>query len=139
MKERINKIMEMKGMNSTQFAAITGIGTATLSHIFSGRTHPSTEVVTKILEKFTDISPDWLLLGKGEMLRTGASSPVSDNRLAFTFDSQPAAKDEVKKAPETSQKPEKKEVIYIEKPARTIDKLMIFYSDNSFEIFVKEK
>jgi transcriptional regulator with XRE-family HTH domain len=138
MKERINKIMEMKGMNSTQFAAATGIKTATLSHIFSGRTYPSTEVITKILEKFSEICPDWILFGKGEMLRAGMPS-ASNNRLAFTFDSKPNARDEVKKVPETPLPTETKEIIYLEKSVKTIDKLLIFYSDNSFETFVKEK
>ncbi|MDR3245939.1 MAG: helix-turn-helix domain-containing protein [Prevotellaceae bacterium] len=137
MKERINKIMEMKGMNSSQFAVATGLNPATLSNILSGKTYPSTEVLTKILEKFSDISSDWLLLGKGEVLRTGGTPSVSDNRSLFSFENQSNERNTtVKKEPETSKNIEK-EVIYIEKPAKTIDKLLIFYSDNSFETFIK--
>jgi transcriptional regulator with XRE-family HTH domain len=138
MKDRINKIMEMKGMNSSQFAVATGLNPATLSNILSGKTYPSTEVVTKILEKFSDISSDWLLLGKGEILRTGGPPSVSDNQLQFSFEGKANERNTVKKEPETSKNIEK-EIIYIEKPVKTIDKLLIFYSDNSFETFIKEK
>ena len=137
MKERIGKIMAMKEMNSTEFAAVTGIKTATLSHIFSGRTFPSTEVITKILKKFSEISPDWLLFGRGEMLRSGTSS-ASGNRPGLLFEPQSSSKNPVNIQPDTPKKNESKEVIYIEKPPKTIEKIMIFYSDNSFETFVKE-
>ncbi|MDR2293408.1 MAG: helix-turn-helix domain-containing protein [Prevotellaceae bacterium] len=139
MKARISKIMEMKGMNSTQFAATTGIKTATLSHIFSGRTYPSTEVITKILEKFPDISPDWLIFGKNEILRTGRTPSASDNQLRSIFENKTRDRDTVKKETEILKNPDKKEITYIEKPSKTIDKLVIFYTDNSFETFVKEK
>ncbi|MDR2147115.1 MAG: helix-turn-helix domain-containing protein [Tannerella sp.] len=137
MKERIGKIMDMRGMNSTQFASATGIKTATLSHIFSGRTFPSTEVVSKILERFPDVSPDWLLFGKGEMLRSG-TPPASENRLGLVFDHQASDGETVNSQSDVSKKSDNKEIIYVEKPAKTIEKLMIFYSDNSFETFVKE-
>jgi transcriptional regulator with XRE-family HTH domain len=138
MKERISKIMEMKGMNSSQFAVVTKINPATLSNIFGGKTTPSTEVLIKILEKFPDINSDWLLFGKGEMLRSGTPL-ASENRIAFTFEGETNKRNEVKKDIEPQKKPETKEIIYVEKPARTIDKLIIYYSDNSYETFVKER
>ena len=40
-----------------------------LSQICSGKRNAGIEIVQRILENITEISPDWLLLGKGEMLR----------------------------------------------------------------------
>ncbi|MDR0836497.1 MAG: helix-turn-helix domain-containing protein [Tannerella sp.] len=140
MNERVSKIMQVKGLNLTQFASATDINPATLSNISSGKTNPSTEVITKILEKFSDINSDWLLLGKGEMLRTGGKTlSASDNQLGLAFESKTNERETVNKMPEISKNTESKEVIYIEKPVRTIDKLMVFYSDKSFETFVMEK
>lgn len=56
-------------MSRTDFAAKLGISNAVLSHIASGRNKASLDFVIAILTKFPDISPDWLLLGRGEMKR----------------------------------------------------------------------
>ena len=40
-----------------------------LTHISSGRNKPGLDLITKILSRFPEISPDWLLLGEGEMHR----------------------------------------------------------------------
>jgi transcriptional regulator with XRE-family HTH domain len=140
MNERINKIMEMKGMNPTRFAAATEINPATLSNIFSGKTNPSTEVIIKILEKYSDINPDWLLFGKGDMLRTGGmSQSVSNNQLGFKFENKTNEKETVNKESKMLKNIESKEIVHIEKPAKTIDKLLIIYTDNSFETFIKKE
>lgn len=60
--------MEINKINKQKFCEKTGIsygnvtGKAQFSE-FGG------EQITEILRTFPDISPDWLLLGKGEMLR----------------------------------------------------------------------
>ena len=76
MKERIIKVMEHEGMGQAQFSAAIGIQRAAMSHIISGRNNPSLDVMLKILHRFPYIDPDWLLFGKGEMLRAGAEGNV---------------------------------------------------------------
>ena len=80
MKERIIKIMECERMGQAQFASAIGIQRAAMSHIISGRNNPSLDVMTKILHRYPQINPDWLLLGKGEMLRdnTPAMEPADN-------------------------------------------------------------
>lgn len=68
-KERIEKIMQMEGLNSGQFAQEIGIQTSTLSHILNGRNKPSLDVMKKILNRYPKIESDWLILGQGAMLR----------------------------------------------------------------------
>jgi hypothetical protein len=36
---------------------------------------PSLELVTKILKLYPDISPDWLILGEGDLFRTPSTTP----------------------------------------------------------------
>ena len=74
-RERIMQVMAQKGFTASQFAEAIGIQRAAMSHITSGRNNPSLDVMKKILERFPDISPDWLLMEKGPMKR--GSQPVA--------------------------------------------------------------
>lgn len=82
MKERIIKIMECERMGQAQFASAIGIQRAAMSHIISGRNNPSLDVMTKILHRYPQINPDWLLLGKGEMLRDNTPAMVPADNIA---------------------------------------------------------
>lgn len=69
--ERISKVLKIKGLTASKFAEEIGVQRSNISHILSGRNKPSLELVLKILEKYPDINPDWLLRGKGEIFREG--------------------------------------------------------------------
>lgn len=68
MKDRIRQLMEAQHMNQQTFATCTGISTASLSSIFTGRTRPTLNHVDAILEKFPNVNPLWLLKGTGGMM-----------------------------------------------------------------------
>ena len=87
--QRIVRIMQDKNMNPTQFSEAIGIQRAAMSHITSGRNNPSADVITKIVERFEDINPGWLLTGKGTMKNSsnnqsgglfGETAPPSGHR-----------------------------------------------------------
>ena len=48
---RIQKLMNSEGLNAARFSQITGIQTATLSHIFSGRNKASLDQLKKLLQR----------------------------------------------------------------------------------------
>ena len=88
MKDRIRIIMQASGMNASQFADAVGIRRATVTHITTGRNEPSLNVIYKILTKFTDVSPDWLLFGYGEMYRNGTvgeNAPKAHEQVDLTL------------------------------------------------------
>lgn len=68
-RSRIEKVIEMSNLNSGQFAIQIGVQNSTLSHILNSRNNPSLDVLKKILNRFPNISSDWLILGQGAMLR----------------------------------------------------------------------
>lgn len=68
-KERIEKIILDEGLTSGQFAVEIGIQNSTLSHILNNRNNPSLDVIKKILNRFPNISSDWLISGKGSIYR----------------------------------------------------------------------
>lgn len=68
--ERILKIIELTKLNKRQFSNEIGVQPQTLHHIISGRlTKPGYEIIEKILSTFSYISADWLITGKGEMIK----------------------------------------------------------------------
>ena len=64
-KERILQYLDLKGISKYECYNKTGISRSVLSQS-NGMTE---ENLLKFLAQFDDISPDWLLYGKGEMLR----------------------------------------------------------------------
>ena len=144
MKERILKIMEFERMGQAQFASAIGIQRAAMSHIISGRNNPSLDVMTKILHRYSQINPDWLLLGKGEMLRdnTPAMEPA-DNiaKIPPQIQVVPEGHQELpfQESRKELENSEKTWAISVEKPSKTVSKIMVFYSDNTYDTFVPEK
>jgi len=69
MKDRIEKLLAAEQLTSAKFADTIGVQRSSVSHILSGRNKPSLDFITKILETFTSINPDWLLMGKGKMYK----------------------------------------------------------------------
>jgi transcriptional regulator with XRE-family HTH domain len=68
-KERIEQIILEEGISSGQFAAEIGIQSSTLSHLLNDRNKPSLDVMKKILNRYPEISSDWLIMGVGSMFR----------------------------------------------------------------------
>jgi transcriptional regulator with XRE-family HTH domain len=66
---RIEKIMEAENLSSGIFAGQIGVQNSTLSHILNNRNKPSLDVLKKILQRYPEISSDWLILGQGPMYR----------------------------------------------------------------------
>ncbi len=77
MVERINKIKDEKAKSERQFAIEIGMAPNTLNQSMTGKRAVSLDIILRILDRFPDISSDWLLFGKGEM-------HVEDNLPRFT-------------------------------------------------------
>jgi plasmid maintenance system antidote protein VapI len=156
MKDRIIRLMETEGFPSSKFADEIGIQRAVISHITTGRNEPSKDVIIKILERFPDINPDWLLLGRGNMRRNKTDdvprrTETETRRLPNLFENAAQIRPEEKKAPEIRKETETKRPIEAtqqpvkeifgikETPARKVARIMVFYSNNTYETFVPEK
>lgn len=135
MKERILKVMETEGYSQAQFAAEIGIQRAAMSHIISGRNNPSLDVLLKILRRFPSISTDWLLFGNGPMTKSAQPAEPAEN-TAVPTDSNVAFADSIASSLVHQ---EKERVVTVEKPAKTISKIMVFYTDNTFDTYTLEK
>lgn len=145
MKERIIQIMEHEGLSSSKFAEEIDIQRSAMSHILSGRNNPSLDVLLKILKKFTYIDSDWLLFGKGEMIRPSAAGEpdLFTNTSKFPPEVQLASEYRTENGVETGvnggKQPVVEGIVCENKPSKNVSKIMIFYSDNTFDTFVPEK
>lgn len=63
--DRINQIIQSKGLSLSGFAEEIGVQRSSISHILSGRNRPSLDFVVKVLDRYPEISSDWLISGKG--------------------------------------------------------------------------
>lgn len=149
MKDRILMVMEREGLTPSRFAESIGIQRSAMSHIISGRNNPSLDVLLKILERFTYVDSDWLLFGKGEMLRNHTSNepdlftniPQITQVNASEVQAVPEYRKETRvETPVNNIKmPVTEQIIQQDKPVRNVTKIMIFYSDNTFDTFTPEK
>lgn len=132
MKTRIKELISREKLNSAQFSTEIGIAPSSLHHIVSGRNNPSLDVIQKILERYPQINAEWLINGKG---------PVFKNMV----------QGELFKSPEESIEMERKDVvpetkspvistteteIQQKEPIKKIDKIVIFYTDNTFKVYI---
>ncbi len=74
LENRIMQVFAYSTLSRLEFASRLGISNAVLSHISSGRNKAGMDLVLGVLTHFPEIDPEWLLLGKGEMLKKENSS-----------------------------------------------------------------
>lgn len=75
--ERLKSVIATKSNSASDFSKKIGIAQTTLSNQMKSPRGVSIDVVLLTLDQFPDVSAEWLLRGKGQML-------ISDNLPAFT-------------------------------------------------------
>lgn len=69
-KARILQFIDNQKIAKEKFCTQVGIDSSNLRGI-TLESDPNARIIAKILTEFPELSPDWLLIGKGEMLRSG--------------------------------------------------------------------
>jgi transcriptional regulator with XRE-family HTH domain len=155
--DRIKLIMEEVNLSYSAFAAEIGIQQSTLSHIIKKRNKASLDVVTKINNKFPQFNLYWLLYGQGEMLNN-KKVVVSSQPIAYRNENEPGLFDVNRENPDkvqalpnfrtenayppptdSAKEVIRQEIKFVEKPAKKITEIRIFFDDNTFQIFTCEK
>ena len=112
---RLEKVIQFYGLSASSFAEKIGVQRSSISHILSGRNKPSLEFIMKVLSSFPEVDLYWLLNGKGSF---------------------PSLEEKFEKLTETS-KPIKIKPAKSLSTDKSIQRIVIFYSDGSFEDFEK--
>jgi len=79
MKEQLLKLIESEGLTPAKLADEIGVQRSSISHILSDRNKPSYDFILKILNRFTGINAEWLITGKGNMIKGENTVQKSDN------------------------------------------------------------
>jgi len=126
--DRILSVIKLKNLSPSQFADEIGFQRSGMSHLLSGRNKPSLEFILKVLKRFPEIDPGWLLLGK---------SKTDTEVTNFEISSFPVEKSTNEKRPDEKNK-SIKDSEGQEKTESSIEKIVILYRDRSFKDYNPE-
>lgn len=126
---RIQELIRKNQLNAAKFADRIGVQRSNLSHVLTGRNKPGLDFIEKVLLEFPDIDANWLISGNKQS-RVAPSQAVTNENSA----------DETSESRNVSVNTEQhsgNRIIQSDKQAAKVDKIIVFYTDNSFEEFKK--
>jgi len=113
---RIKKIIENNDLTNSEFAEIIGVPKSSISHLLSERNKPSLDIITKISEKFDEITTDYLIFGSF----LSKKSQIKPSKDLFSSSDIDNSKDSVK---DSNNKVKSIIIIYENNKFEQIDKL----------------
>jgi transcriptional regulator with XRE-family HTH domain len=133
-RERLIEIMKSQELNSKQLSLELGVSAGTISNILGGRNKPSLEFLQNVANHFPFINPTWLFLGFGEKYIDGYVPEFTETRNNLFSQIEPSASTKSEKlCDEYSSNDTVASVAMQPCSARTVQKIVIFYSDGTFE------
>lgn len=66
---RIGVFFDKKGIRAIQVGNKIGLSSQTVYNVLRGKLLPPIQLITKLIEFYPELNPEWLLTGKGEMIK----------------------------------------------------------------------
>jgi len=136
--ERIELIIKKFELSPSAFADAIGIQRPSLSHILSGRNKASLDVVQKVLDTYQNIHPLWLINGEGKMIKEDIVEVSSDEKLLTEYQNKNKEITNVNSVKTENKKDsdiiKDEKILHSILESDEIDKIVIFYKDNTFKI-----
>lgn len=141
---RLKQFIDFVRLTSTQFADKADIPRPSLSQILTGRNKKiSTDLVQKLHVAFPELNILWLLYGEGSMTVSGVEVK-QDAAPLLDFETQKPEESVTPPTPTvhptlasaTEKCPADKPAIAIQ-AGKTVDYIMVFYTDQTFDMFKK--
>jgi len=121
MNRRLLQFLQAENITQAQFADTLSVARGSVSHILAGRNKPGYDFLESLLLHYPRLNLDWLMTGKGKMYREDQAAPESSSEFP---------QDTLFSTIQVPQNP---------LPARQIDRITVFWSDNTYqEFFAKE-
>ena len=154
LKERIKQLIRYYNLNDAAFAHKIQTNRSTLSQCLNGTNGVSKEIISKIHIAYPDVHTDWLLYGEGEPFKKQVRNPfsfTSKNEIFRPDDGNVSkyGKDSGVKSGDnsrqTSDDKTKTGNISIEnadlqqRENKRVVKIIVYYSDNTFEPYSPDK
>lgn len=126
-KDRLAHILRAKNLTASQFAELMEIQPSNVSHLLNGRNKPSLDFLIKIKEVFPEYSFDWIIMGK---------KPITEIKIEEEEDKPVIEFDDIEEN-DTESKEIQPNIIENQQEivgTSAIKKVLVIYSDNTFEI-----
>ncbi len=147
MKEKIVQLMKSEGLTPSRMAEILEIQPSGISHLVSGRNRPSFDLLQKILRRFPNINPYWLMLDDEQMYRNvsdeeqiaNIAKSAESHSLAippmdlFSLPTTPAIPPSSKDNIAVNSTPCQSSIT--EQPSSKVKRVIVLYEDGSCESF----
>ena len=133
MEEKLRILMQSENLTASRLAEILEVKPAAISHILSGRNKPSFELLCKIVNRFPQINPYWLLGDAKEMRNANAQNSTSNTQVTESgtlFDLQNATTD---KSDNLNMSQKSQAAATANFIRSDIEKIIIIYRDQTFE------
>ena len=111
MNRRLLQFIQAENITQTQFADTLSVARGSVSHILAGRNKPGYDFLESLLLHYPRLNLEWLLTGKGRMYKD-ASAGEEDGAVDLFPASMPGGRD--------------------------VERIVVFYSDNSYQEFHPE-
>ena len=144
-KDRLAHILRAKNLTASQFAELMGIQPSNVSHLLNGRNKPSLDFLTKLKELFPEYSFDWIIMGKKPITINEPNSAIfGDNNMKFDDidDNIISEFDDLDENNNDDVNMNEEHLVAnqnIVTDNGNIEKIILVYSDKSFEIIVPKK
>lgn len=136
--DRFRYVMKVYNETPSSFADKIGVQRSSISHILSERNKPSLDFIQKILEHYPKIDAQWLINGKQSPKETelvneeqGESTPTEIEETKIE-----ESEKEVVENSNHNKQDERSKVLSV--VGKKIDRIVVFYTDNTFESFNPE-
>ena len=136
--KRLEIILDYYNLSASAFADKINVQRSSLSHLLSGRNKPSLDFIIKVIEVFPEVDLYWILNGKGTFPKSEKIFSIQSTKQKVTSDETNTpdlfSTDQTNsKQPFINNEIEKKSISLSNNNAKTIERIVIFYTDGSFK------
>ena len=136
--KRLEIILDYYNLSASAFADKINVQRSSLSHLLSGRNKPSLDFIIKVIEVFPEVDLYWILNGKGKFPKSEKNFSIQSTKQEVTSDETNTpdlfSTDQTNsKQPYINNEIEKKTISLSNNDVKTIERIVIFYTDGSFK------
>lgn len=118
MNRRLLQFLQAENITQTQLADTLSVARGSVSNILAGRNKPGYDFLESLILHYPNLNLEWLLSGKGKMYHDAAEQAPAET-------------------PSSQEDPVQLDLFSIQAPAsnKEISKIMVFFSDKTFQEF----
>ncbi len=136
--DRFRYVMKVYNETPSSFADKIGVQRSSISHILSERNKPSLDFIQKILEHYPKIDAQWLINGKQSPKETGLVSEEHKQITPTEIQETNIAESQTEVVNNSNRNELHQSSKVISAVSKKIERIVVFYDDNTFESFNPE-